>query len=182
MTNRNMKLIIKSMRYIDYCYSNYSYEKQALMTASFLEGSSQTNRNIKLIIKSMIHIDYYDSNYCYKKQVPMTVSFLEGFYFSLKTLEEACYMLLKVSQFPLTLASKKLRMKHLIFKWLFGYSMILIPFGEKKTENHFPKKLRWDDSPLRRSAKLQSLQLCHGTRCWNYYNFSNFLTNKERIF
>ena len=47
MTNRNMKLIIKSMRYIDYCYSNYGYKEQALMTASFLEGSSQTNRNIK---------------------------------------------------------------------------------------------------------------------------------------
>ena len=105
MTNRNMKLIIKSMRYIDYCYSNYSYEKQALMTASFLEGSSQTNRNMNLIIKSMIDIDYYDSNYCYKKQVQMTVSFLEGFYFSLKTLEEACYILLKVSKYPLTLAS-----------------------------------------------------------------------------
>ena len=75
------------------------------MTTSSLEGSSQTNRNIKLIIKSMIDIDYYDSNYCYKKQVPMTVSFLEGFYFSLKTLEEACYILLKVSQFPLTFAS-----------------------------------------------------------------------------
>ena len=53
----------------------------------------------------MIDIDYYDSNYCYKKQVPMTVSFLEGFYFSLKTLEEACYMLLILSRFPLTLAS-----------------------------------------------------------------------------
>ena len=53
----------------------------------------------------MIDFDNYDSNYCYKKQVPMTVSFLEGFYFSLKTLEEACCMLLKVSQFPLTLAS-----------------------------------------------------------------------------
>ena len=53
----------------------------------------------------MIDIDYYDSNNCYKKQLPMTVSFLEGFYFSLKTLEEACYILLKVSQFPLTLAS-----------------------------------------------------------------------------
>ena len=79
MTNRNMKLIIKSMRYIDYCYSNYSYKKQALMTTSSLEGSSQTNRNIKLIIKSMIDIDYYDSNYCYKKQVPRTVSFLESF-------------------------------------------------------------------------------------------------------
>ena len=129
-----MKLIIKSMIHIDYYDSNYCYKKQVPMTvsflegfyfslktleeacymllkvsqfttASFLEGSSQTNRNIKLIIKSMIHIDYYDSNYCYKKQVPMTVSFLEGFYFSLKTLEEACYMLLKVSQFPLTLAS-----------------------------------------------------------------------------
>ena len=105
MTNRNMKLIIKSMRYIDYCCSNHSYKKQVLITASFLEGSSQTNRNMKLIIKSMIDIDYYDSNNCYKKQVPMTVSFLEGFYFSLKTLEEACYILLKVSQFPLTLAS-----------------------------------------------------------------------------
>ena len=75
------------------------------MITSSLEGSSQTNRNIKLIIKSMIHIDNHDSNYCYKKQVPMTVSFLVGFYFSLKTREEACYMLLKVSQFPLTLAS-----------------------------------------------------------------------------
>ena len=64
MTNRNMELVIKSMRHIDYCYSNFSYEKQALMTPSFLEGSSQTSRNIKLIIKSMIHIDYYDSNYC----------------------------------------------------------------------------------------------------------------------
>ena len=60
---------------------------------------------MKLIIKSMIDIDYYDSNNCYEKQVPMTVSFLEGFYFSLKILEEACYILLKVSQFPLTLAS-----------------------------------------------------------------------------
>ena len=79
MTNRNMKLVIKSMRYIDYCYRNFSYEKQGMMTASFLEGSSQTNRNIKLIIKSMIDIDYYDSNYCYKKQVPRTVSFLESF-------------------------------------------------------------------------------------------------------
>ena len=49
------------------------------MTASFLEGSSQTNRNMKLIIKSMIDIDYYDSNNCYKKQLPMTVSFLEDF-------------------------------------------------------------------------------------------------------
>ena len=60
---------------------------------------------MKLIIKSMIDIDYYDGNFSYKRQVPMTVSFLEGFYFPLKTLEEACYILLKVGQFPLTLAS-----------------------------------------------------------------------------
>ena len=60
---------------------------------------------MKLIIKRMIDIDYYDGNFCYKRQVPMRVSFLEGFYFPLKTLEEACYILLKVGQFPLTLAS-----------------------------------------------------------------------------
>ena len=53
---------------------------------------STTNRNKKLIIKSMRDIDYCDSDYCHKKQPPMTASFSEGFYFSLKTLEEACYM------------------------------------------------------------------------------------------
>ena len=52
-----------------------------------------TNRNKKSIIKSMRDIDYCDSDYCHKKQPPMTASFSEGFYFSLKTLEEACYML-----------------------------------------------------------------------------------------
>ena len=54
---------------------------------------STTNRNKKLIIKSMRDIDYCDSSYCHKKQPPMTASFSEGFYFSLKTLKEACFML-----------------------------------------------------------------------------------------
>ena len=54
---------------------------------------STTNRSKILIIKSMSDIDYCHSNYCHKKQAPMTASFSEGFYFSLKTLEEACYML-----------------------------------------------------------------------------------------
>ena len=54
---------------------------------------SKTNRNNKLIIKNMRDINYCDSNYCHKKQAPMTASFSEGFYFSLKTLGEAFYML-----------------------------------------------------------------------------------------
>ena len=54
---------------------------------------STTNRSKILIIKSMSDIDYCHSNYCHKKQAPMTASFSEGFYFSLKTLEEACCIL-----------------------------------------------------------------------------------------
>ena len=54
---------------------------------------STTNRNKKLIIKGMRDIDYCDSSYCHKKQPPMTASFSEGFYFSFKTLKEACFML-----------------------------------------------------------------------------------------
>ena len=41
----------------------------------------------------MRDIDYCDSDDCHKKQAPMTASFSEGFYFSLKTLGEAFYML-----------------------------------------------------------------------------------------
>ena len=129
---------------IDYCDSNNSYKKQVPMTASFLEGSSTTNRNKKLIIKGIIDIDYWDSNYSYKKQVPITASFSEGFYSSLKILDEACFMLKKVSQFSLTIARYKSENETFYLNYL-GIVWYLF-LSDKKKEKYFPKKLRSDDS------------------------------------
>ena len=138
---------------IDYCDSNNSYKKQVPMTASFLEGSSTTNRNKKLIIKGIIDIDYWDSNYSYKKQAPITASFSEGFYSSLKILDEACFMLKKVSQFSLTIARYKSENETFYLNYLDIVWYLFL--SDKKKGKIFSEKTKIGWFTLLKSAELQ---------------------------
>ena len=118
-----------------------------------LEGWSTTNRNKKLIIKGIIDIDYWDSNYSYKKQVPITASFSEGFYSSLKILDEACFMLKKVSQFSLTIARYKSENEIFYLNYLDIVWYLFL--SDKKKGKIFSEKTKIGWFTLLKSAELQ---------------------------
>ena len=107
-----------------------------------LEGWSTTNRNKKLIIKGIIDINYWESNYSYKKQVPITASFSASFFLTKNSGRSVLHAKKGKSVF-FDDSKEQIWERDMLFK-LFGYSMILIPFWQKK-EKYISKKLRSDD-------------------------------------
>ena len=136
-TNRNKKLKIKSMINIDYCDSNYSYKKQAPKQHCFrgLINDKQEQE---------INYEGHNRYWLLRQQLQLQKTsadnsiLLRGFLFLTKNSGRSVLHAEKGKSVFFDDSKVQICEWDILFK-LFGYSMILIPFWQKKRKNIFRK-------------------------------------------